>query len=101
MKGLPALDRLTAALKRLPGVGPRSAQRHAFHLLQHDREGAEQLGRALADALARCAAFYRTHRALPVVCHCEKCLNGCARWSAGSCRASVLAGWNSHARAWK
>ena len=35
-----ALERLIEALRRLPGVGVRSAQRMAFHLLQHDREGA-------------------------------------------------------------
>ena len=52
------LDRLVEALRVLPGVGPRSAQRMAYHLLQHDRAGAEQLGHALAAALAgvrRCA----------------------------------------------
>lgn len=52
------LERLIQALRVLPGVGPRSAQRMAFHLLQHDRGGADELGRALADALAsvrRCA----------------------------------------------
>lgn len=37
----------------LPGVGPRSAQRMAYHLLQHDRGGAEELSRALSEALAR------------------------------------------------
>ena len=35
-----ALDDLIDALRRLPGVGLKSAQRMAFHLLQHDREGA-------------------------------------------------------------
>jgi recombination protein RecR len=52
------LERLIQALRVLPGVGPRSAQRMAFHLLQHERGGAEELARALADALAtvqRCA----------------------------------------------
>jgi recombination protein RecR len=52
------LDRLVQALRVLPGVGPRSAQRMAYHLLQHDRAGAEQLAGALAAALAsvrRCA----------------------------------------------
>ena len=52
------LERLVQALRVLPGVGPRSAQRMAFHLLQHDRAGADELGRALADALSsvqRCA----------------------------------------------
>ena len=38
-----SLDFLTEALRRLPGVGPKSAQRMAFHLLQHDREGAAML----------------------------------------------------------
>lgn len=58
-----ALDALVAALKRLPGVGPRSAQRYAYHLLQHDREGAERLAGALVDATAnirhcvRCNTF--------------------------------------------
>jgi len=41
------------ALRVLPGVGPRSAQRMAYQLLQHDRDGAGQLARALAEALER------------------------------------------------
>ncbi len=41
------LDKLVDALKRLPGIGPRSAQRIAFHLLQHDRDAAVALGDAL------------------------------------------------------
>ena len=52
------LDQLVQALRVLPGVGPRSAQRMAYHLLQHDRSGAEQLAQALSGALAsvrRCA----------------------------------------------
>ena len=52
------LERLIEALRVLPGVGPRSAQRMAYHLLQHDRGGAEQLAQALSGALAnvrRCA----------------------------------------------
>jgi recombination protein RecR len=63
MRAPPALDALVSALRRLPGVGPRSAQRYAYHLLQHDREGAEMLSRALADAgtrirhCARCNTF--------------------------------------------
>ncbi len=57
------LERLVQALRVLPGVGPRSAQRMAFHLLQHERSGADELARALADALesvrrcARCNNF--------------------------------------------
>jgi recombination protein RecR len=47
MKLGPALDNLVDAFKRLPGIGPRSAQRIAFHLLQHDRAAATALGEAL------------------------------------------------------
>jgi recombination protein RecR len=52
------LERLVQALRVLPGVGPRSAQRMAFHLLQHERAGADELAHALTDALTsvqRCA----------------------------------------------
>lgn len=47
----PKLARLIEALRRLPGVGPKSAQRMAFHLLERDRGGAEHLARALGEAL--------------------------------------------------
>ncbi len=63
MKAPAALDQLTAALKRLPGVGPKSAQRFAYYLLQHDREGAAAIARALSEAVqrirhcGRCNAF--------------------------------------------
>jgi recombination protein RecR len=56
------LERLIEALRVLPGVGPRSAQRMAYYLLQHDRAGAEALGVALSEAL-------RT------VHHCSRCNN--------------------------
>jgi len=46
------LERLLQALRVLPGVGPRSAQRMAYHLLQHERAGAGELADALAGALA-------------------------------------------------
>jgi recombination protein RecR len=49
----PALEGLIEALRRLPGVGVKSAQRMAFHLLQHDRGGAARLSAALGDALQR------------------------------------------------
>jgi len=52
------LERLVEALRVLPGVGPRSAQRMAYHLLQHQRAGAEELSHAIAAALGavqRCA----------------------------------------------
>ncbi len=48
----PALAQLIAALRRLPGVGPKSAQRMAFHLLERDREGALDISRSLAQAVA-------------------------------------------------
>ena len=57
------LERLIEALRVLPGVGPRSAQRMAYHVLQHDRTGAERLALALTGALhavrrcARCNNF--------------------------------------------
>jgi recombination protein RecR len=54
------LERLVEALRVLPGVGPRSAQRMAYYLLQHERAGAEILAQALAAALQ-------------VVHHCSKC----------------------------
>ena len=55
-----ALQALVDSLRRLPGVGVKSAQRMAFHLLQHDREGARQLARALENAATQ-------------VHHCERC----------------------------
>jgi recombination protein RecR len=55
-----ALDDLIEALRRLPGVGVKSAQRMAFHLLQHDRDAATRLARALEAASARMR-------------HCERC----------------------------
>jgi recombination protein RecR len=56
----PSLDALIEALRVLPGVGVRSAQRMAFHLLQHDRKGALRIAEAL-------------HGALEHVRHCERC----------------------------
>jgi recombination protein RecR len=46
-----ALAELIEALRILPGVGPRSAQRMAYQLLQHERPGAARLGQALETAL--------------------------------------------------
>ena len=45
-----ALNALIEALRRLPGVGVKSASRMAFHLLQHDRQGAQVLAQALQQA---------------------------------------------------
>lgn len=57
---LGSLDDLARALRCLPGVGPRAAQRMALHLLQHDRAGARELARALEQATQQ-------------VRHCERC----------------------------
>jgi recombination protein RecR len=70
----PALDALIEALRRLPGVGVKSAQRMAFHLLQHDRDGALRLAASLQAAVSnmrhceRCHTF--TERAI-----CSTCLD--------------------------
>ncbi|WP_153145916.1 recombination mediator RecR [Dechloromonas sp. H13] len=54
------LEALIEALRCLPGVGPKSAQRMAYHLLQHDRKGAQRLGDAIAHAVA-------------LIRHCQRC----------------------------
>jgi len=53
MKHSPALAGLIDALRALPGVGPKGAQRMAFHLLQDARPGARALAQALSQALER------------------------------------------------
>ena len=60
MSQSPAIEGLKQALRRLPGVGPKSAQRMAFHLLARDREGARQIAEAIRNALER-------------VGHCRRC----------------------------
>jgi recombination protein RecR len=69
-----SLDFLSDALRRLPGVGPKSAQRIAYHLMQHDREGAAQLARALTQAVDRVqhCALCNTFTESNV---CETCLD--------------------------
>ena len=57
-----SVEILKTALQRLPGIGPKSAQRMAFHLLERDREGARQIGEAIRQALSK-------------VNHCERCNN--------------------------
>ena len=57
MAASPLLNRLMAALRCLPGVGPKSAQRMALHLLERDRDGAQRLVEALQaalDGIGRC-----------------------------------------------
>jgi recombination protein RecR len=49
----PLLDQLIEALRCLPGVGPKSAQRMAYHVLERNREGGARLARTLADAVER------------------------------------------------
>lgn len=56
----PLLQQLIDALKCLPGVGPKSAQRMAFHLLERDRQGARHLAEALVEAIDN-------------IGHCEQC----------------------------
>lgn len=61
-----AIEALKQALKALPGVGPRNAQRMAFHLMERDREGARTIADALNNALdkvktcQRCNTFSET-----------------------------------------
>src|ERR1700691_2434675 len=56
MKYTPTLARLIDSLRCLPGVGPKSAQRMAFYLLERDRDGGRTLSQALAGALQQVAA---------------------------------------------
>ncbi len=75
MKSFSSLDSLSEALRCLPGVGPKSAQRTAFYLLQHDREGAALLSRTLAQALEKihhCSLCNMFSEHLT----CETCLDG-------------------------
>ncbi len=56
----PLLQQLISALRCLPGVGAKSAQRMAYHLLERDREGGRQLARMLAEAMDN-------------IGHCKRC----------------------------
>lgn len=60
MQPSPLVGRLIDALRCLPGVGPKSAQRMAYHLLERNREGARQLAEALLQAAEQ-------------VGHCSEC----------------------------
>lgn len=62
MSETPLLDQLIQALRCLPGVGPKTAQRMAFHLLERDRDGGRRLSETLLAAIQR-------------VGHCEQCRN--------------------------
>ncbi len=71
----PALEGLIDALRRLPGVGVKSAQRMAYHLLQHDRDGARRLAGALTDAMVRMQHCSRCHTFTQSEV-CNTCLDG-------------------------
>lgn len=66
MKYSPLLEELIESLRCLPGVGRKSAQRMAFHLLERDRNGASKLAKTLAEAAesigrcTRCRMFTET-----------------------------------------
>jgi recombination protein RecR len=62
VKNPPALEQLIDGLRCLPGVGPKSALRMAYYLLQRDRNGAAKLGKSLENALQ-------------MLGHCELCNN--------------------------
>ena len=70
-----SLENLIEALRCLPGVGPKSAQRMAYYLLQHDRPGAQRLVDALQQTLSllrhcqRCNTFTENEI-------CERCQSG-------------------------
>ena len=77
-----AIENLKDALRRLPGVGPRTAGRMAFHLLERDREG----GKVIAEAL---------NAAISSVNHCARCNNFseeefCGICSSGKRDSSIL-----------
>ena len=72
MKHAPSVARLIDALRTLPGVGPKTAQRMAFHLLQDGREGARRLAEGIDHALTnvgrcRCCRMF-TEAELCAVC---------------------------------
>ncbi|HEX20085.1 MAG TPA: recombination protein RecR [Acidiferrobacteraceae bacterium] len=64
MTDSPAIEALKQALRRLPGVGPKSAQRMALHLLERDRQGAMEIADSLKYAVEH-------------VGHCQRCNNFC------------------------
>jgi recombination protein RecR len=64
MKLSASLSQLIDALRCLPGIGPKSAQRIAFHLLERDRNGGSQLGRSLTNAMDK-------------IGHCQSCRTFC------------------------
>lgn len=70
----PLIDDLMASLRCLPGVGPKSAQRMALHLLERDRAGAERLSQSLHKAVEGVGRCQRC-RTLTEQAHCGICAN--------------------------
>ncbi len=76
MKFSPLVDELIQSLKCLPGVGPKSAQRMAFQLLERDRQGGQKLAQSLASAMSdvghcrSCRTF--TEQPLCPICQSSK-----------------------------
>ena len=60
MQTSPLLENLIESLRVLPGVGPKSAQRMAYHLLQRNRSGGMRLAQGLTEAMSK-------------IGHCEHC----------------------------
>ncbi|MFQ5487777.1 MAG: recombination mediator RecR [Gammaproteobacteria bacterium] len=60
MSQSPLIKQLVEAFRCLPGVGPKSAQRMSYHLLERDRDGAQRLARLLVEAVER-------------IGHCSQC----------------------------
>ena len=71
----PLVARLIETLRCLPGVGPKSAQRMAFHLLERDRDGAQRLATAVQEAMSK-------------VGHCSRCRMLCESELCPICTAS-------------
>ncbi len=75
LKNPSSLESLIEALRCLPGVGPKSAQRMAYHLLQRDQDGAARLSGALTNALTS-------------IRHCERCNTYTEEQLCITCRSS-------------
>lgn len=68
----PLVRQLIESLRALPGVGPKSAQRMAFYLLERDREGGQRLAHSLSQAMKQ-------------VGHCDRCRTLCEKRICGIC----------------
>lgn len=72
MAGSTLINRLIDSLRCLPGVGPKSAQRMAYHLLEHDREAARQLANDVLEAVEK-VGHCQSCRTLTELAQCEIC----------------------------